>query len=991
MASIPNVMSALSSRIDKFVFDPDTEMCFTKWYLRYKDVFVEDAKQLTENARVRLLCEKLDCETFERYQRHVLPKEVTSIGFEETVDTLKQLFDVKTSEFTMRYQCLKLEKRDAEDYLVYTGRVNEFCERAKIHELDSDRIKCLLWIFGLKSQKEAEIRQRLIAVLDREYKAGRKMPLQELYKECENFLSLKKDSETIAGNVKTVEAAIKQERQKRECWNCCGDHFARQCKCKPWFCKKCRKTGHKEKFCDVANQRKTAGNETKGRRSRQSNDNNSNRENKKTIRSSRKRVRGVKIANATGEVNSTRMYVKVKVNQHPVDFLLDTGSDITLLNENVWKSMGAPKLENTNVVKNENMSYHMQMMVAEVKADQNGGAAMRLKKTYSRVFEKALGLCTKEKANLQLMGDVRPVFKACRPVPHAAVEAVERELDRLLEMGVITPVTHSEWAAPIVCVRKSNGKSRVCADFSTGLNRALESFDYPFPVPEDIFATLNGEAVFSQIDLSDAYLQIELSDESKKMVVISKHRGLFQYNRLPFGIKTAPGIFQQIMNKMVAGLRGVATYLDDILVCGKTEQEYMENLLALFERISEYGFKIRIEKCSFAKPEIRYLGFILDRTGRRPNPEKIEAIKSMTEPKSVGQLRAFLGMNRHETLSVVGGCLMFGERVVIPPELQSKVLKELHFGHPGIVRMKRLARSYVYWPNIDSDCENMVRSYTNCQKAAKNPIKVPLKAWPSPTRVWQRVHVDFAGPLQGVYYLVVVDAFSKWPEMIETSNISATKTVRVLGSLFERYGLPQTITYRTTPNLSLDEKTPAEVFLGRKIRTRLSLLVPQPESVEDPLSETRRERMEEQFNRKHGVLEKQFEAGDPVDAKQWKAPHFHWVKGIVRKRIGSVNYEVEIDGKLIRKHANQLRRRDLEGDHSKEKDTVNVLLDVLSGDDYKRRENVEPEPNPDSTIPDARLPCPTSAMQSTQIQLPTTLRRSTRIRRPVQRYDSSCA
>ncbi|EPB74304.1 hypothetical protein ANCCEY_06606 [Ancylostoma ceylanicum] len=185
-------------------------------------------------------------------------------------------------------------------------------------------------------------------------------------------------------------------------------------------------------------------------------------------------------------------------------------------------------------------------------------------------------------------------------------------------MKVIAPVTHSEWAAPIVCVRKSNGKLRVCADFSTGLNRALESFDYPLPVPEDIFATLNGGAVFSQIDLSDAYLQIELSDESKKMVVINTHRGLFQYNRLPFGMKKALGIFQQIMNKMITGLRGVTTYLDDILV--------------------------RIEKCSFAKPEIWYLGFIVDKNGRRPSPEKIEAIKGIFEPKNVGQLRAFLGM-----------------------------------------------------------------------------------------------------------------------------------------------------------------------------------------------------------------------------------------------------------------------------------------------------------------------------------------------------------
>ncbi|EYC36161.1 hypothetical protein Y032_0928g3081, partial [Ancylostoma ceylanicum] len=299
VASVPGVMSALSNRIEKFVFDPDMDMGFTKWYTRYKEVFIEDAKQLTESARVRLLCEKLDSETFERYQRHVLPKEVTSIGFEETVATLKQLFDVKTSEFTLRYQGLNLEKSDAEDYLVYTGRVNEFCERARIRELDSDGIKCLLWIFGLKSQREAEIRQRLIAVLDREYKAGRKLSLQELYRECENFLSLKKDSETIAGNVKTVEAAVKEDRRKRECWNCCGDHFAQQCKSKPWFCKQCKKTGHKERFCEVANRRKAAENGSEGRRSRQNSD---NRRKKKIMQSSRKHVRGVKIANATAEV-----------------------------------------------------------------------------------------------------------------------------------------------------------------------------------------------------------------------------------------------------------------------------------------------------------------------------------------------------------------------------------------------------------------------------------------------------------------------------------------------------------------------------------------------------------------------------------------------------------------------------------------------------------------------------------------------------------------
>ncbi|KIH59896.1 integrase core domain protein [Ancylostoma duodenale] len=969
-------------------------MAFTKWYARYKEVFLEDAGQLSESARVRLLCEKLDGNSFEKYQRHVLPKEVTSIGFEETVETLKQVFDVRASEFTTRYQCLKL-KCDSEDYLTYTGRVNEFCERAKIHELDCDGIKCLLWIFGLKSQREAEIRQRLIAVLNREYKAGRKLSLQELYRECENFLSLKKNS-------------------------------------------------HKERFCEVANQGRTARSGSEGRRSRRNSDNNKNRVNRKTMQSSGKHVRGVKIANATVEVNSTRMYVEARVNQHPVSFLLDTGSDITLLNEDVWKSMGAPKLENTSVVvknasgssmkirgklwcefeikrprsegyayvtphnsllglewiqKNEDMSCYMRMMVAEVKTDQNGDVAMKLMKSYPEVFEEGLGLCTKEKADLQLVGDVRPVFKACRPVPHAAVEAVEKELDRLLEMNVITPVTHSEWAAPIVCVRKSNGKLRMCADFSTGLNKALESFDYPLPVPEDIFATLNG----------GAYV-----------------------NTTKFG--QADGLSRLMRKHQVEN--------EDIVIAAVENGE----CTLLKECTRRLPVTVAdVELYTKSDPVLRKV---------------ISCVKSGKWPKTNQKLAHF--HNHRETLSVVGGCLMSGERVVIPPELRAKVLKELHIGHPGIVRMKKLARSYVYWPNIDSDCEDMVRRCTNCQEAAENPTKVPLKTWPSPTRVWQRLHVDFAGPLEGVYYLVVVDALSKWPEMIEMSNISATKTVKALKSLFARFGLPQTIVsdngtqfaseqfktmydeggivhiktapyhpqsngqaerfvdtlkrgikklkgeerpseetlnvvlqaYRMTPNSSLNEKTPAEVFLGRKLRTRMSLLVPQPESAEDPLVKERRERMEQQFERKHGVVKRKFDVGDKVYAKQWKSPQFHWAKGTVVRRVGSVNYEVEINGRIVRKYANQLRCRNKQEGHVEKNEGLKVLLEVLAAEDaYTGREEIV-EPNPDRAIPNARLPAtsdPTSTMPTTQGPPPPTLRRSTRIRRPVQRFDPSPA
>ncbi|KAK6048607.1 hypothetical protein COOONC_13888, partial [Cooperia oncophora] len=154
--------------------------------------------------------------------------------------------------------------------------------------------------------------------------------------------------------------------------------------------------------------------------------------------------------------------------------------------------------------------------------------------------------------------------------------------------------------------------------------------------------------------------------------------------------------------------------------------------------------------------------------------EKPIAHASRSWPEVEPKLAPFF--NRKETLSIVEDCLLMGERVIIPKELRARVLKELHIGHPGIVRMKKLARSYVYWPNIDDDCQNMVRNCSKCQEYAKNPIKVPLESWPTPTRAWQRIHVDFAGPICSCYYMVIVDAYSKWPEVIEMKNISANQT-----------------------------------------------------------------------------------------------------------------------------------------------------------------------------------------------------------------------
>ncbi|XGW02676.1 hypothetical protein V3C99_014594, partial [Haemonchus contortus] len=129
-----------------------------------------------------------------------------------------------------------------------------------------------------------------------------------------------------------------------------------------------------------------------------------------------------------------------------------------------------------------------------------------------------------------------------------------------------------------------------------------------------------------------------MDEESRQLLTINTHRGLYRLNRLPFGVKAAPAIFQQQMDTMTAGLEGTAAYLDDIIVTGRTIEEHNSRLEAVFRRVQDFGFRLRLEKCSLLHTEIRYLGFIIDAEGRRPDPTKIEAIQKMPIPKDVSQL-----------------------------------------------------------------------------------------------------------------------------------------------------------------------------------------------------------------------------------------------------------------------------------------------------------------------------------------------------------------
>ncbi|PIK41134.1 hypothetical protein BSL78_22016 [Apostichopus japonicus] len=221
---------------------------------------------------------------------------------------------------------------------------------------------------------------------------------------------------------------------------------------------------------------------------------------------------------------------------------------------------------------------------------------------------------------------------------------MERQ-DRLQSEGIITPIQFADWAAPIVHILKGDKSSiQICGDYKVTVNKASKLDQYPVPKIEDLFATLAGRKTFSKLVMSQAYQQLKLEEDFKQYVVINTHKGLFQYNCLPFGISSAPGIFQRAIEGILQGIPNVVVYLDDILITGATEEEHLMILDKVLSKLENAGLRLRKEKCSFMTPSVHYLGHVIDEKGLHPMPEKVKAIKEAPAPRNVTELKSYLGL-----------------------------------------------------------------------------------------------------------------------------------------------------------------------------------------------------------------------------------------------------------------------------------------------------------------------------------------------------------
>ena len=264
---------------------------------------------------------------------------------------------------------------------------------------------------------------------------------------------------------------------------------------------------------------------------------------------------------------------------------------------------------------------------------------------FPEVFQ-GLG-CLPGKYHISVDPSVQPVVHPPRGIPHSKRDPLKKELDCMENVGIIEKVPLNEpadWVSSLVCVDKPDGSIRVCLD-PRDLNRAIKREHYRLPLVEDITSSCAGATLFSTLDAEKAFYQIQLDEESSRLLTFNTPFGRYRYLRMPMGIKSAPEVYQRRMKQVFEGIQGVKVIMDDIIITyGSTQDEHDTRLRDVLERARDNNLRLKKSKCHIQKEEVKFHGHIFTRDSLKPDPEKVRAVVDMPRPTDKAGVQRLLGM-----------------------------------------------------------------------------------------------------------------------------------------------------------------------------------------------------------------------------------------------------------------------------------------------------------------------------------------------------------
>ena len=1249
---------------------------------------------------------------FKLLKNLVTPAAPSTKSYDDLCTTLKDHFKPKANRRTLtyRFRCRKQKEGESlKDFLANLKELSVDCEFGT----DLQRQLCDGFIYGLRNEHS---RTKLLAKTD--------VTLEQAFELASLLDQASADAKEISTPV-AVHALAKQkysrpsqkdgaQQQRRKCYRCgFKNHTAAECYFKESPCNSCGKIGHIPRVC-MSKSDKDSRKQQKGRESRQ-------RAKRKprvhqldetsSDASSETEVLSLEV-NAMTNSHTDKITLTPKINGVKIPMELDTGSALSIITKSVYdKHFSDIKLKQSatllktfsgEIIKplgtlrvtlkiHGNKRSDLILYVTdcgknslfgrdwlrEVKLDWSeiktlklaeninsttiDGRVKKLFDTHAQLFSPGIGKLKGYAAKFQLKPDAKPIFMKARVIPFSLRDKVKAELDRLQAAEIISPVKHSEYATPIVPVIKRNGTVRLCGDFKCTLNKLIEPEQYPLPCIDEIFASFAGGKKFSKIDLTEAYLAYEIAEEHRKYFTISTPWGLYQYNRMLYGITDAPGKWQRVMDTALQGIPYVKCILDDILVSGIDDEDHLRNLSAVMNALEQHGLKANLKKTELFRDHVDWCGHRISANGLEQNESKVKAIVDAPAPKNASELRTWIGMvtyyhkflpdvasklqplyallgknakwewktahkqafaitkeeiassrvlthynpsmplylqcdasyvglgavlshkfsdgsdrpilfisrslrpaeknysqldleataifwatkklihylyGRHFTLvtdnypitrifhaqksipqmsamrlqryaiflsglnytiefrsskqhanadalsrlplaadnnsinkpdttdiiavnmlqslpvdhkavrqhtqkdpvlskvtqfvstgdwnerdnefatfyrkkdelSTHNNCLFWGHRVVIPKNLEDDILQALHETHAGISKTKSLARSYIWFPNIDERIETMIKNCHQCLHHIKTPPESPLISWPTPENPWERLHIDHAF-YDNKILLCVIDAFSKYPHASVVGSTDSETTINKLQELFSMFGLPKVINCDNATSFSSEKFqnwckslgiqlkfsmpfSPKTNGLVEKFNSTLKCALKSMKNVKKSLQEklliilfryritphsttntTPSQLMfgrvirnkfslltashneirskKQERSRKNDQKMREFMPGERIAAKDYRQNSQKWQTGTITNRTGPLSYTIQTDeGAHWRRHADQLVNNAPQAPPTATKEPIDIdLPPVIQPRETQLR---EPQPQPRADEPRAQ-------------------------------------
>ena len=601
------------------------------------------------------------------------PTEDEKKAYDSVIEKFNTFFKVRNNVIYERARFNRwnqLESESAEQYIIELYKLAENCNYGRMKdEMIRDRLVIGIRDDALSRQLQLDpdltletakqkVRQRE-AVLEQQQELRGTAGLEELRHPTFSRRSSKRDDTRKPRQ----HAAIRKPQQK-QCTRCGNElHPRNRCPAKDAICSKCGKRGHYHSLCYSKEVLEIDNSDDSDHESFD--------------------VESAFLGAVDTSTLESQWTIKIHVNGKQVLFKVDTGAEVTAITEQTYLQLGKPPLAAPKKAlygpSSQSLEVRGQMLaklvhndlkveqplyvVKGLKRDLLGlpaivalKVAARIDATtkaseipdsilqkYPTIFNGLGNLGAEYEVKLKPGAKPHAIY-APRRVPLALRHKVKVELDKMEAAGVISRVEEpTSWCAGMVVVPKKTGSVRICVDLKR-LNESVLREVHPLPQVDDTLAQLHGAAVFSKLDANSGFWQIPLAPQSRLLTTFITPYGRYCFNKLPFGITSAPEHFQRRMSEILEGLDGVLCLIDDVLIWGRNAEEHNKRLTAALDRIQKAGATLNPSKCEFNKSQISFLGHIVDKNGICPDPLKVSAVLNMRAPTNITELRRFMGM-----------------------------------------------------------------------------------------------------------------------------------------------------------------------------------------------------------------------------------------------------------------------------------------------------------------------------------------------------------